>query len=113
MCNLQLKIKNNCNYIVQIIHFLEKMFKLYLVLAYTFLKKLYISNICNGFSLCIERELYFAHPWFAQKTFCLLVVYKLTFYPPEVSSFCLFFLWQQSNNKHFTPIHESWENFVE
>ena len=37
---------------VQIIHFLKKMFKLYIVLAYTFFKP-YISKIYNGFSLYI------------------------------------------------------------
>ena len=37
---------------VQIIHFFKKMFKLYMVLAYTFFKP-YISKIYNGFSLYI------------------------------------------------------------
>ena len=42
-------IKNNYNFMVQIIHFFEKMFKLYTVLAYSFFKP-YISKTCNGFS---------------------------------------------------------------
>ena len=37
---------------IQIIHFFEKIFKLYMVLAYTFFKP-YMSKICNGFSLYI------------------------------------------------------------
>ena len=37
---------------VQIIHFFEKKFKLYMVFAYIFSKP-YISKICNGFSLCV------------------------------------------------------------
>ena len=45
-------IKYNHNFTIQIIHFFEKMFKLYMVLgllAYTFCNS-YISKICNRFS---------------------------------------------------------------
>ena len=50
-------IKNNNNDIVQIIHFFQKKFKLYMVLAYIFLKS-YISKTCNGFSLYIYIYIY-------------------------------------------------------
>ena len=43
-------IKNNYNYTIQIMHFFEKRFKLYMVLANTFFKP-YISKICIDFSL--------------------------------------------------------------
>ena len=45
-------IKNNHNFTIQIIHFFENMFKLYMVLVYTFFKP-YISKIYNDFSLYI------------------------------------------------------------
>ena len=46
-------IKKNHNYIVQIITFFEKKFKIQIVLAYTFFKP-YILKICNSFSyVCV------------------------------------------------------------
>ena len=56
MCSMD-TIKNNHNFMIQIIHFFEKIFKLYMVLAYTFLKP-YMSKICNGFSLYIYIYIY-------------------------------------------------------
>ena len=52
MCICTDTIKNNHNYMVQFINFLKKIFKLYMVLTYTFLKP-YISKIFNSFSTYI------------------------------------------------------------